>query len=227
MHGLLKPLRAATSTLLYVTVVLLPELALAQTGTAAIAGTVRDASGGVMPGVTVEASSPVLIEKTRTVVSDESGQYKIVELRPGTYSVTFTLPGFTTVIREGVELTVGFTAAINAEMRVGAIEETVTVSGQTPVVDVQNVRQTAVMTREVIDTIPTGKQFQNLATLVPVMVVVPVAGSQQDVGGQSGQAHATLQIHGGRSQDLKLYVDGMGIVASTAPGTNGLYLLSC
>ena len=94
---------------------LLPTAAYAQ---GSLAGVVRDTSGAVLPGVTVEAASPVLIEKTRTVVSDESGQYKIVELRPGTYSVTFTLPGFTTVIRDGVELTVGVTAAINAEMRV-------------------------------------------------------------------------------------------------------------
>src|SRR5262245_38847973 len=96
----------------------------------AIAGVVRDASGGVMPGVTVEASSPVLIEKTRTVVTDGDGQYKIINLNPGTYAVTFTLAGFNTVKREGIELTGDFTAPVNAEMKVGAIEETITVSGQ-------------------------------------------------------------------------------------------------
>src|SRR6058998_3368090 len=92
--------------------------------TSAIAGVVRDTTGGVMPGVTVEASSPALIEKTRVAVTDGDGQYKIIDLRPGTYTVTFTLPGFNTVKREGIELTSGFTATVDAEMRVGAVEET-------------------------------------------------------------------------------------------------------
>src|SRR5438876_575175 len=99
-------------------VMLLPLAALAQQA-ASIAGTVRDTTGAVMPGVTVEAASPVLIEKVRTAISDAQGQYKVVELRPGTYTVTFTLAGFNTVKRESVELTTGFTATVNAEMRVG------------------------------------------------------------------------------------------------------------
>src|SRR5882672_10180278 len=105
-----------------------------------IAGVVRDASGGVLPGVTVEAASPALIEKVRTAVTDGEGRYNIVDLRPGSYSVTFTLPGFATFKRESIELTTGFTATANAEMRVGSLEETVTVSGASPVVDIQNVR---------------------------------------------------------------------------------------
>ena len=126
--------------------------------------------------------------------------------------------------REGVQLTSGFTATINADLSVGQVAETVTVSGASPVVDVQNVRQSAVMTREVVDTIPTGKEFQNLATLVPGMVSVQVGnGSPQDVGGQAAQSHATMQIHGGRSGDLKLFLDGMGMIAATAPGTNGFH----
>src|SRR4029453_10658918 len=107
--------------------------------TGAIAGVVRDATGAVLPGVTIEAASPALIEKVRTAITDAQGNYKIVELRPGSYSVTFTLPGFATVKREGIELTTGFTAAVNAEMRVGSLEETVTVTSASPVVDVQNV----------------------------------------------------------------------------------------
>src|SRR3982074_1418775 len=95
---------------------------------ASIAGTVRDTSGAVLPGVTVEAASPALIEKVRTVVTDGGGQYKIEELRPGTYVVTFTLPGFSTVKREGIELTTGFTATVNADMKVGSLQETITVS---------------------------------------------------------------------------------------------------
>ena len=118
--------------------VLVPAAAFAQ---ASITGTVKDASGAVLPGVTVEASSPALIEKTRSAVTDGAGQYRIVDLRAGVYSVTFTLTGFSSVKRDGVELTGSFTAAINADMKVGAIEETITVSGETPIVDTQSVRR--------------------------------------------------------------------------------------
>ena len=105
------------------------------------------APAAVLPGVTVEAASPALIEKVRTVVTDGEGQYKIVDLRPGTYTVTFTLAGFSTVKRDGIELSAGFTATINAELRVGSLEETITVSGQSPMVDTQNVTQQKVITR--------------------------------------------------------------------------------
>src|SRR5437660_12769032 len=119
---------------LLVLLVLVPRIAVAQS---AIAGVVKDTTGAVMPGVTVEVASPALIEQTRSAVTDAQGQYKILDLRPGTYSVTFTLPGFSTVKRDGVELPANFTAPVNAELRVGALEETVTVSGASPVVDVQ------------------------------------------------------------------------------------------
>src|SRR6476660_1889065 len=115
--------------------VLVPAAVFAQ---ASIAGVVRDTSGAVLPGVTVEAASPALIEKTRSAVTDGTGQYLIENLRPGTYSITFTLTGFTTVKREGIELTGSFTASVNTDLRVGAVAETVTVTGETPVVDVQS-----------------------------------------------------------------------------------------
>src|SRR2546427_11583312 len=121
-------------------VMFLPAAAWAQgSGSATIAGVVKDTSGAVMPGVTVEAASPALIEKVRSVVSDAQGQYKIVDLRPGTYVVTFTLPGFSTVKRDGVELTTGITATVSAELKVGTVEETITVSGAAPIVDTQNI----------------------------------------------------------------------------------------
>ena len=132
-------MRTALKCLTLVCVLLLPATALAQ---ASLTGTVRDGSGGVLPGVTVEASSPVLIEKTRSAVSDGSGQYRIVDLRPGTYTLTFTLPGFVTVKRDGIELTGSQTITIPAEMRVGGIEETITVTGESPVVDVHPSRAT-------------------------------------------------------------------------------------
>src|SRR5215470_13761926 len=123
-------------------IALIPSLTYAQ---ASIAGIVKDASGAVLPGVTVEASSPALIEQTRSVVTDGTGQYKIVDLRPGTYTVTFALPGFSTVKREGVELSGAFTATVNADLRVGAVEETITVSGETPIVDVQSTTRQQVL----------------------------------------------------------------------------------
>src|ERR1700687_1415925 len=141
---------------LFLLSLLIPRAARAQ-GTSGIAGVVKDTSGGVLPGVTVEATSPVLIEKVRTAVTDDQGQYKIVDLLPGTYTVTFTMTGFSTVKRQGIDLTSNFTAAINADLRVGQLEETVTVSGQSPVVDVQNVVQQKIVTREVLFALPINK----------------------------------------------------------------------
>ncbi len=188
------------------------EFAAAQSATSgAIAGVARDATGAVLPGVTVEAESPALIEKVRTVVTDEQGRYQIVELRPGVYSVTFSLAGFTTFRRAGVELVTGFTANINAEMRIGAIEETITVSGASPVVDVQNVRSQAVLTRERLDSVPTGRTIQGYSTLI----VGATQTGGQDVGGNRGETNAAIAIHGGRTTDQHLYYDGLR--------TNGLW----
>src|SRR6266508_4629691 len=116
-------------------IVLAPAAAYAQ---GSIVGQVKDASGAILPGVTVEAASPALIEKVRSVVTDGTGQYRIEQLRPGTYSVTFTLTGFSAVKREGIELAGTFVATVNADLRVGSLEETITVTGETPVVDVQS-----------------------------------------------------------------------------------------
>jgi hypothetical protein len=136
-----------------------PALAQGQTGT--IAGVVRDSSGAVLPGVTVEASSPALIEKTRSAVTDGQGAYKIIDLRPGTYSVSFSLAGFSTVRREDITLTASFTANVNADLRVGALEETVTVTGSSPIVDTQNVAKITT-TREVMDVLPPTRNFVSL-----------------------------------------------------------------
>jgi hypothetical protein len=133
------------SVILFV-LLLLPAAAYAQ---AAVTGVVKDASGGVLPGVTVEAASPVLIEKVRSVVTDDTGQYRIVDLRPGTYTVTFSLPGFSSVKRDGIELTGTFVATVNGEMKVGALEETITVTGETPIVDVQSAKQQQTVSKDV------------------------------------------------------------------------------
>jgi hypothetical protein len=190
-----------------------------------VAGTVRDATGAVLPGVSVEASSPALIEKVRIAQTDGEGQFRIIELRSGTYTITFTLDGFSAVRREGIELTTGFTATVNADLRVGNIAETIVVTGQSPVVDLQNTRQQVVLTREVIDSVPTGRSFQNLGILVPGMLGSQVVGStiSQDVGGQSGQNFMTLAIHGGRGQDQRIELDGMSMSAWTRPDSSALH----
>lgn len=182
---------------------LLPAWGWAQ-GNGAIAGVVRDTSGAVMPGVTVEASSPALIEKVRLVVSDDQGVYRIVDLRPGVYTVTFTLPGFTTLRREGIELTTAFTATVNAELTVGALEETLTVSGAAPIIDTQNAIQQQTLARTTLDAIPTTKRLAAYATLLPGAV-----SATQDVGGVMGERGAAFSIHGGRSADISSQQDGM------------------
>jgi hypothetical protein len=171
-----------------------------------IAGVVRDSSGGVLPGVSVEASSSALIEKIKTVTTDASGQYKIVDLRPGTYAVTFTLDGFNTTRREGIELPAAFTATVNIEMRVGALEETITVTGETPVVDVQGSVAQSVMDRKVLDTIPSGRDVFAVGQLIP-----GVTTAAPDVGGSEGMQQPTFQVHGSSTRDMVYQQDGMAI----------------
>jgi hypothetical protein len=194
--------------------VLLPTCTWAQ-GTATISGTVQDATGGVLPGVTIEAASPALIEKVRTSTSDGSGEYKIISLPPGVYTVTFSLTGFSTMKREGIELTTGFTAGVNAELRVGAMEETITVSGDSPIVDVQNVKRQVVMTREVVDALPTGKTAVEMATLIPGVQLMNGTGAGAAATGMGGSLgmdqFATLAAHGGRPADTRLEVNGVNI----------------
>ena len=167
-----------------------------------ITGVVRDTSGAVLPGVTVEASSPALIEKTRSVVTDGTGQDRLVDLRPGTYTVTFSLAGFAVVKREAIELTAAFTATVNAELRVGALEETLTVTGEPPIVDIQSTTRATSLGRDVIDPIPTGRSVQQYAVLLTGVTVSSsltlnsVGG--QDVGGATGTAYARMSIHGSR-----------------------------
>lgn len=185
-----------------------PVLASAQES--GIAGVVKDTSGSVIPGVTVEASSPALIEKVRSVVTDTQGQYKIINLLPGTYTVTFSLTGFATVRRDGITLTADFTANVNADLRVGSIEETINVSGQSAVVDVQNVVQQRVMTADVIEAIPTGRLGATLGEIIPGMTATSSrSASAQDVGGLNGDNQQSLAIHGGRFADMNIQVDSL------------------
>ena len=185
----------------------------------AFTGVVKDATGGVLPGVTVEASSPALIEKTKTALTDTNGQYRIVELRPGTYSVTFTLPGFGTVRREGIELVASFTATINITLSPGDVQESVTVTGATPLIDTTNALQQTVLTRTTLDTIPNSRNIFHQATLIP-----GVQSDRFDVGGTEGLQEATVRVHGSQASDQNYKVDGMSLNSPFGDGrTIGIY----
>ena len=198
---------------------LAPALVSAQS----IGGTVTDATGGVLPGATIEVRSPALIEQVRATVSDGAGQYQIIQLEPGTYTVTFTMPGFSTFVRDGIELIGEVSANVDGQLAVGNVAETITVSGASPIVDVQNVAQTQVMTREVMDTIPTGKTYSSMAVLVPGMTIGTTYGISQDVGGQSGQASMRLSIHGGAQTDQRMLMDGMAVNTWTQEDGSALW----
>ena len=172
-----------------------------------IAGNAKDPSGAALPGVTVEVSSPALIEKVRTATTDGAGLYRIVNLPPGTYVVTFTLSGFNTSRREGVEVSPGFTATIDGAMRLGNIQETVTVTGESPVVDIQSAAQRRAVTDTQFKELPSGGSWIQMAALTSA-----VRASNQDVGGILGdQTGAQVSAHGSREGDGVSMVDGLRI----------------
>jgi hypothetical protein len=196
---------------------LLPRIASAQTG---IAGVVTDSTGGVLPGVTVEAASPVLIEKVRTAVTDSRGRYDIVNLRPGAYTVTFTLPGFSAVRREGIDLSVDNTATVNAELRVGTLEETVTVSSAAPLVDMRNATRTQVIDRALLDELPSQRTLFGAGGTIPgIKMVTP------DVGGQRMMQHSAgaLQVHGLSGGDNAIQIDGLLVNTQQSDGSVQMY----
>lgn len=184
-----------------------------------ITGVVRDDTGAVMPGVTVEASSPALIEKTRSAVTDGTGQYRIVNLSPGMYVVTFSLPGFSTVRRENIQLSTDFTASVNAELKVGALEETVTVSGASPLVDVQSTTKQTVLTREILDVLPTPRSIQAAGALIPGVTMSATVGGGRDVGGSTKLQQPGLTFHG-NGQTIQRW-DGFWLSNVQGTGTGG------
>src|SRR3954468_14665003 len=179
-------------------VLALPSAALAQ---ASIGGSVKDTSGAVMPGATVEASSPALIEKTRTVVTDGAGQYKIIDLSPGTYEVVITLTGFKTVRRSGIILEGNFTAQVNAELQVGSVEESITVTAASPTVDTVNNTTSMVLNRDILDSIPTpARNTPSRALLIPGTTVTPFVLGQYN-----------MTVHGSATSDMVIAIDGMRV----------------
>jgi hypothetical protein len=208
------PIRGLMRPFLVVSVSLLsPSAAYAQ---AAITGVVRDASGGVLPGATVEAASPVLIEKVRSVVTDANGQYRIVDLRPGAYSVTATLQGFTTLKREGIELSGNFVATVNLDLKVGSLEETITVTGESPIVDVQSARTQQIIDREALAAIPSSRNVGGIQAMIPGM------STNGDSGGITGSMQGgASSIHGGRANDSRIYADGINMGWAGSSGGGG------
>ena len=184
--------------------VLVPSLAHAQ---ASITGLVRDTSGAVLPGVTVEAASPALIEKVRTAVTDGTGRYRIVDLRPGSYTVSFTLTGFQSVRRAGIELPGSFTATVDVELRVGSLEETITVTGESPIVDVQSIRRQTVIDNETISSIPVTRSYNGLMQLMPSTVTA--SGAAMDTQVVPGMV--VFGGAGGRGNEGRVNVDGISV----------------
>jgi hypothetical protein len=197
---------------------LLLGLSTAAHAQSSIAGVVKDASGAVLPGVTVEVSSPALIERTRTANSDGQGQYTIIALPPGVYTISFALPGFQTIRREGVELPADFTATINGEMRLGSLEESVTVSGQSPVVDIQSTSQSQSLSSAVLEVVPTGRTIQSIAQIIPGIKL-----SEPDVGGAHAMQQTSISGHGMASQQTVVQLDGMGYNSVVGDGGVQVY----
>ncbi len=195
------------------TVILIVGLSAPSAAQSAVSGLVRDASGAVLPGVTVEASSPSLIEKVRSVVTDDQGRYTIIDLRPGVYTVTFSLAGFATLARDGLDLPANFTATINADLKVGSLEETIVVSGDAPLVDVQSSQSTVNLKREVMDALPTARTYAAQGSLA-----IGVRVNSQNVGGARIAAQQRLLVHGANAADNTISVDGMPMMSFYANG---------
>ncbi|HUR32553.1 MAG TPA: TonB-dependent receptor [Vicinamibacterales bacterium] len=199
-----------------IALVLVPASAWAQGG--AISGVVKDASGGVLPGVTVEAASPELIEKVKTVVTDDRGLYTIVDLRPGVYTVTFSLTGFSTFKREGLELPASFTATVNADLKVGSLEETITVSGSSPIVDTSSAKKAVALERELLDAIPSGRTAQAFGQLVP-----GITNAAPDVGGAHAISQVGMSIRGNAGKETTVMLDGIQLNGACGNGSTQAY----
>ena len=200
--------------LLLAVLVLVPTAVFAQ---GSISGTVKDTSGAVLPGVTVEAASPVLIEKVRTAVTDGNGRYQIVDLRPGAYTVTFTLAGFNTSKREGIALSGTSATVVDAELKVGALEETITVTGEAPVVDTTSTTKQQVLSSDTVNALPSARNYFGLARMIP-----GTSGGGNDVGGSLIQdVGQSVTVHGSKNTDQRVTANGVNTMTLQAGGNIG------
>jgi hypothetical protein len=209
-----------TAVLVVSCLLIIPVVAYAQ---ASITGTVKDTSGAVIPGATVEVASPVLIEKVRTAVTDGNGRYQILDLRPGDYVVTFTLTGFNAVRRDGITLSGSGTVAVDAELRVGALAETVTVTGETPIVDVQSTTKQQVLSADVIEALPSSRNYVTLARMVlGTTAAGGGGGALNDVGGSVlGDVGSNQTVHGSAATDQRITLNGVSVMTLQAGGSLG------
>jgi hypothetical protein len=189
---------------LFLAVVLFPSAVHAQ---ATLAGVVKDSSGGVLPGVTVEASSPALIEKVRVATTDATGQYQIVDLRPGTYALSFSLTGFRTVRSESLEVSGAGVITINAELSVGGLAETLTIQAETPVVDVQSTRRQAVLENKIVNELPAARGYGAILAGIPTL---------QGSGANSSSTvnPSFFTVHGGPANEGRVQLDGLSVGAA-------------
>src|SRR5262245_22058799 len=196
-------LRTVPPVVAFACVILSSTIAWAQ---ASIVGLVKDETGAVLPGVTVEAASPVLIEGVKAVATDDQGRYRIEALRPGPYKLTFSLSGFTTLTRTGIDVPSDTVVTVNADMKVGALEESVTVSGQSPQVDVMQASRTQVLTRDIIDALPVSRNVMSIGVLS-----AGVRPGTPDIGGSRMTEQVGLRAHGLAGEDAEQLVEGMSI----------------
>src|SRR5262249_48170179 len=190
-----------------------------------IAGVARDASGAVLPGVSVEVASPVLIEKVRTTTTDGTGQYRITDLVPGTYSMTFALSGFATIKREGVELTGSGVTTINADMRVGGVTETINVTGETPVVDVQTTRRQEVLTAEVVRAVPATRGYNGILAMIPSVNTSAFFNAGEQNNTQLSPGMTIFTSHGGRGNEGRVQLAGLHVGAAFNGGGVSGYIM--
>jgi hypothetical protein len=212
----MRRVQLTSACLVAVLTMVLPVAVYAQS---AIVGVVKDNTGAVLPGVTVEAASEVLIERIRSVTTDGDGQYRIIDLRPGTYIVTFTLAGFQTVRREAIQLPAEFTATINIELKIGELSETITVTGAAPIVDTTTAVHTQVLDREAIDVIPTGRTIQGMGQLI-----VGVNLNLPDTGGARAMQQTYMNTHGMTAANNTVMVDGMMVNGLQSDGAVQTYI---
>jgi outer membrane receptor protein involved in Fe transport len=175
----------------------------AQVQTGSITGTITDASGAVLPGVTVTLTGEKLIGGAATMTSDAAGAYRFDRLPPGAYTVKFELQGFKTVTRDDIRVSASFVATVSPKLEVGSVQESVTVTGESPTVDTKSNLQQTVMTQEVLEGVPSGRDPWSVAKIIPGVQV-----ATYDIGGTQSFQQSSLSSHGSSTNDVSYNIDG-------------------